>query len=172
MREIPITWAYRRGICQIAFPPNRSPRIRSAFTARNTWSRATPAADVHASIANFTQRGIGTVRTRPCLPNRSTMHQRPSNCRRCAKVRAAASDRRRPHPMRTASMARSRRSLRVVTSGALRSTAPAVTRASCRHGRLSISLLLLGECPPSIPGPTIRCHWPRPLTCESPRGEY
>jgi hypothetical protein len=39
-----------------------------------------PAALVQASIATFTQVGIGKVRTRPCFPTKSTMHQRPSRC--------------------------------------------------------------------------------------------
>ena len=33
---------------------------------------------LQASIATFTHVGIGIVRTRPCFPRRSTMHQRPS----------------------------------------------------------------------------------------------
>jgi hypothetical protein len=37
-----------------------------------------PAAVAQASIATSTQVGIGTVPTRPCLPTRSAMHQRPS----------------------------------------------------------------------------------------------
>src|SRR6266436_5135385 len=51
----------------------RSPR----FTGRNTWPSAKPAAEVQASIATFTQVGIGMVRMRLCLPTRSTMHHRP-----------------------------------------------------------------------------------------------
>jgi|ERR1700761_5460623 len=35
---------------------------------------------VQASMATFTQVGIGMVRTCPCFPYRSTMHQRPSRC--------------------------------------------------------------------------------------------
>ena len=49
---------------------------------------------VHASIAFFVQVGIGIVRTRPCLPTRSTMHQRLSRCWICFIVRFASSDRR------------------------------------------------------------------------------
>ena len=53
---------------------------RARFTGRNTYPSATPAAEVHASVATFTQVGIGIVRTRPCFPTRSTMHHRPSRC--------------------------------------------------------------------------------------------
>jgi hypothetical protein len=123
MLGIPIARAYCRSISQMVFSPKRSLVIRSArFTGRNTWPPVTLAASVHASIASITQCGTGTVRTRPCLPNRSTMHQRSSSCRRCSKVRAAASDRRRPQPKRTARMARSRSPFKVVTSGAPRRT--------------------------------------------------
>ena len=72
-----------------------------------------PAASIQASIGSITHCGTGTVRTRPCLLNRSTMHHRPSSGRRCAKVSAAASDRRRPLPKRTARMARSRKPFKV-----------------------------------------------------------
>src|ERR1035438_4129982 len=81
----------------------------------------TPAADVQASIATFTHVGIGIVRTRPCFPRRSTMHQRPSRCWMCSIVNAATSERRSPHPRSTARMARSRSPLVVVMSGAFRS---------------------------------------------------
>jgi hypothetical protein len=40
----------------------------------------TPASDVHASMAFFAYVGMGIVRTRPCFPTRSTMHQRLSRC--------------------------------------------------------------------------------------------
>jgi len=77
------------------------------------------AMQVHASIASFTQFGIGAVRTRPCMPTRSTMHQRPSRCWIWAKFNAATSDRRSPQPRRTAMIARSRSPSVVVVSGAL-----------------------------------------------------
>jgi len=73
------------------------------------------------SSATLTQVGIGIVRTRPCLPIRSTMHQRLSLCWMCLSVSAAASDRRKPQPSRTASMARSRSPFFVEISGAFRS---------------------------------------------------
>src|ERR1017187_9445920 len=72
-------------------------------------------------MATFTQVGIGTVRTRPCFPYKSTMHQRPSRCCTCAIVSAATSDRRKAQPRSTAMMARSRRPFSIVVSGALRS---------------------------------------------------
>jgi hypothetical protein len=49
-------------------------RLRSVrFTGRKTWSPATPVAAVHSSVATMTQVGIRVVRTRLCLPTRSTM---------------------------------------------------------------------------------------------------
>ena len=72
------------------------------------------------SIAALTQVGIGAVRTRPCLPTRSTMHHRPSRCGTCWNVSAATSDRRSPQPRSTARMARSRKPRTVAASGALR----------------------------------------------------
>lgn len=50
--------------------------LPQAFTSRP----ASAAADVQASIATLTHVGSGAVRTRPWLPTRSTMHQRPSRC--------------------------------------------------------------------------------------------
>jgi hypothetical protein len=79
MPGTPIASEYFWSICQTTFSPNRSPDVRSArFTGRNRWPSDKPAAAVHASIATFVQAGTGTVRTRQCLPTRSTMHQRPS----------------------------------------------------------------------------------------------
>ena len=120
MPGTPATAAYCWSICQTTFSPNRSPATRSArFTGLKMYPSATPAADVHASIATLTHVGIGAVRTRPCFPRRSTMHQRPSRSWTCSNVSAATSDRLRPHPRRTARMARSRRPFTVLTSGAL-----------------------------------------------------
>src|ERR1017187_10192465 len=64
------------------------------FTGRNTYPSAIPAADGHASIATLTHVGTGIVRTRPCLPTRSTIHHRPSRCWTWGTVSAATSDRR------------------------------------------------------------------------------
>ena len=47
----------------------------SRFAGRNTRPSASAVAVVQASIATFTQFGIGAFRTRPCLSMRSTMHQ-------------------------------------------------------------------------------------------------
>ena len=41
------------------------------------WSRRSARRPGPAWSPTFTQAGIGTVRTRPCLPTRSTIHQRP-----------------------------------------------------------------------------------------------
>lgn len=54
----------------------QSPRL----TGRNTGPAAMPAAAVQESSATLVHVGIGTVRTRPCFPTRSTMHHRPSRC--------------------------------------------------------------------------------------------
>ena len=114
----PIAAAYSCIICHTTFSLMPSPHIRSPrLTDRNTRPSVTSAADVQTSIATFTQPGIGTVRTRACLPTRSTMHQRPSRCWMCVSVSAATSDRRNPQPRRTARMARSRNPLTVSMSG-------------------------------------------------------
>jgi len=63
------------------------PEIRGRRPSRMRKSR-------RRSRRTFTHVGIGTVRTRPCLPARSTMHQRPSRCWMCANISAATSDRR------------------------------------------------------------------------------
>jgi len=84
----------------------REPRL----TGRNT-NPSTPAGAVQASIATLTQTGIGIVRTRQCLPWRSTMHQRPSRCCMCPIVSAATYDLHRAQPRSTAMMARSRKPL-------------------------------------------------------------
>src|SRR5579859_4135909 len=68
--------AYCWSICQTTFSDMASPcTLSPRFTGRNTWPSPKPAAEVQASIATFTQVGIGTVRTRLCLPTISTMHQ-------------------------------------------------------------------------------------------------
>jgi hypothetical protein len=52
---------------------------------------ARPAAADHASIAAFAQLGTGMLRTRPCLPRRSTITQRPSRCRMSSNSSRATS---------------------------------------------------------------------------------
>ena len=85
----PASWAYGLISCQTTFSPRPSAPTRSPrLTERKTRPSAAVAAVVQASIASLTQFGIGTVRTRPCFPNRSTMHQRPSRCWICANVSA------------------------------------------------------------------------------------
>lgn len=55
----------------MTFSVRRSPRISSPrLTGRNTYPSVNPTEDVHASMALFTQVGIGIVRTRPCFPTR------------------------------------------------------------------------------------------------------
>src|ERR1051326_2768943 len=73
------------------------------------------------SIATLTHVGIGTVRTRPCFPTRSTMHQRPSRCWTWAIVSAATSERRSPQPRSNDRIARSRNPFLVKAAGALSS---------------------------------------------------
>ena len=88
------------------------------FTPRNTGPAVMPAAAAQLSIAAFVHAGMGTVRTRPFLPTRSTTHQRPSRCWICSKVSRTASSRRSPQPTSTARMARSRLPWLVAGSGA------------------------------------------------------
>src|ERR1035438_5475765 len=72
MPGTPAAAAYGRSICQTTFSERTSPCTWSArLTGRKTYLSVTPARTVQASIATFTQTGIGTVRTRPCLPRRS-----------------------------------------------------------------------------------------------------
>jgi hypothetical protein len=118
----PATSAYRPRNCQTTFSLRLSPQTSSPrFTGRNTKPSVMTAAEVQASIAIFVHVGIGIVRmrTRPCLPTRSTMHHRLSRCCMCLSVSAATSDRRSPQPSSTASIARSRRPF-LVASGAFR----------------------------------------------------
>ena len=67
------TYAQTAGDAALIHPAPR-------FTGRNTYPLVTPPLTVQASIATFTHAGTGTVRTRPCLPSRSTMHHRSSRC--------------------------------------------------------------------------------------------
>ena len=77
----PAAAAYGRSICHTTFSDSTSPCTWSPrFTGRKTYPSTTLAGPVQASMATFTQTGIGTVRTRPCFPQRSTMHQGPSRC--------------------------------------------------------------------------------------------
>ena len=71
-----------------------------------------PAAVAQVSSADLAQDGIGTVRTRPCLPTRSTIAQRPSRCATSSKSSPASSPRRSPHPTSNPSKTRSRRPFR------------------------------------------------------------
>jgi hypothetical protein len=122
MPGTPALVAYCCSICQTTFSDMVSPcTLSPRFTGRNTLPSTKPAAEVQAWIATFTQVGIGTVRTRACLPTRSTMHQRPSRCWICPSMSAATSERRSPHPSTTARIARSRRPFTVEGSGVFRS---------------------------------------------------
>ena len=100
-----------------------------------------PVAAVQASIATFTHVGIGIVRTRPCLPTRSTMHQRSSRCWTCSSVSAATSDRRKPAAQQDGEDRAVAESLLGGTSGVFRSVGPAPGIASSRPGRLSTTPL-------------------------------
>ena len=100
---------FRHPLAQDPVPPAN----RSEHVALGQLLRCRPRVDGH-----LTQVGTGVVRTRRCLPTRSTMHQRLSRCWMCFNVSAATSDRRSPQPSSTASIARSRSPFLVVTSGA------------------------------------------------------
>jgi hypothetical protein len=125
---------------------------------------ASPAAEVHASIDTLTQAGIGIVRMRPRFPLRSTMDHRPSRCWSCAKVSAATSERRRPHPRRTARMARSRRPLIEYPARSV-GIAPAAATTCSRHGCLSTSRSSRERCRRPTRVQSARCRPPRPRAC-------
>ena len=70
---------------------------RPAFdTRRSTAPESIPAAAAQPSSAVLAQDGIGTVRTRPCLPRRSTIAQRPSRCATSLNSSSASSPLRSP----------------------------------------------------------------------------
>src|ERR1019366_1335769 len=134
MPATPAAFAYGLSICHTTFSESASPCIRPLrLTGRKMKPSTTPAGPVQASIATFTQAGIGTVRTRLCLPTRSTMHHRPSRCWMWPIVSAATSDRRSAQPSSTTMMARSRRPLIVVISGTLRSACACFKRQPVPH---------------------------------------
>ena len=69
--------------------PERTGPTRPAFeTRRSTDPESMPAAPAQPSSAALAQDGIGTVRTRPCLPTRSTIAQRPSRWAMASKLQA------------------------------------------------------------------------------------
>ena len=90
------------------------------LTHRNNEPDFIAAPDVHTSIAAFTQSGTGTLRMCEPFPMRSAITQCPSLCCRCSSFKPAASALRKPHPNKTARMARSRRPRAVCKSGAWR----------------------------------------------------
>jgi hypothetical protein len=111
---------------------------------------------VQASIAAFTQFAMGAVRTRACLPTRSTVHQRPSRCCKCAKVSAATSERRKPQPRRTARIAD--RAVPGVSRylGCSAMPAPAVVIANYRYVCLAFSRSSRARSRPPTRVPTDR----------------
>ena len=95
-----------------AIPDEPGDRLVGARGPRSTLPRPS-----RSRSQSFTQVGTGTVRTRPRLPTRSTMHHRLSGCWMYLSVGTATSDRRSPQPRGTASIARSRSPSLVVTAG-------------------------------------------------------
>ena len=107
------------------------------LTPRKTRPLEISAEDAHWSMAAFTQPGIGMLPTRPCLPRRSTITQRPSRCRTSWKCRLATSSRRNPQTIMTAS-----------------DPSPSRLQHACRTGkrRETITVLVIGIGDPSISG--------------------
>ena len=67
-------------------------------TRRSTAPVEIWAVEAQRSRASLAHDGIGTVRTRPCLPTRSTIAQRPSRCATSGNSSPASSPLRSPHP--------------------------------------------------------------------------
>src|SRR5580704_12132997 len=68
-------------MCQIDFSVMQSPHVLPILvTLRKILPRPIPAALSHSSNCSFTQSGIGTVRTCPALPSKSTIAQCSSRC--------------------------------------------------------------------------------------------
>jgi len=69
-----------------------SPHVRPILvTLRKILPRPIPAALSHSSKCSLTQSGIGTVRTCPALPSKSTIAQCSSRCCRSSILRPTAS---------------------------------------------------------------------------------
>jgi hypothetical protein len=106
-------------MCQIDFSVMQSPHVRPILvTLRKILPRPIPAALNHSSNCPFTQSGIGTVRTCPALPPKSTIAQCSSRCCRSSILRPTASCRLSPHASSNARSARSRFPLSSWLSGA------------------------------------------------------
>ena len=110
-----------------------SPTRPALPTRRSTAPEEIPAAVAQRSRASLAQDGIGTVRTRPCLPTRSTIAQRPSRCATSGNSSPASSPLRSPHPTNSPSKTRSRRPLIVSGSGSASSR-----WACCRVSQLPV----------------------------------
>jgi hypothetical protein len=96
-------------------PSSRRPPLLSV---RNTAPLVIPARSSHSSRIAFTHGGTGTVRSRLPLPTRSGSTQRASRSWMRSTSSATSSARRRPHPISSARMARSRQPMSVDRSGA------------------------------------------------------
>lgn len=101
--------ANSRTTCQTIFSVIDSPQILPAlFTRRKTLPDLIPAAHNHWSMIPFAQSGIGTVRTCPALPLRSTMAEWASRHWTSEESSETASCRLRPQASSSASSAPSR----------------------------------------------------------------
>ena len=96
-------------MCQTAFSVMPSPRVLPIFvTRRKILPLSIPDACSQAPSSSITQAGMGTVRTWPAFPFRSTIAQCSSRCSRCSILRPTASFRLSPQARSSARSARSR----------------------------------------------------------------
>jgi hypothetical protein len=84
----------------------------------------------HSSIMTFTQAGTGTVHSRLPLPARSGMTQRESRSWMSSKSKETSSARRKPQPISSARIARSRQPMSVERSGAFSSAVASSARSA------------------------------------------
>src|SRR5258708_35890310 len=80
-------------------------RIPPFKTRLNTFPSLTPECRSQASISSLHHDGIGNVRSRPPLPTKLTMTQRPSLDCSWSKFKPTTSERRKPHPNSNPSIA-------------------------------------------------------------------
>ena len=136
--------------CPIAFGVSRSPQsLPMRLTRRKMMPALIPAATVHASRARLTHAGTGTVRICFPLPIKSAMTQCSSRIWKSSTLRPTSSARRKPHPTRIATIARSR-FLPKIVSQRNAVVKPWFRRrsASSRSSRPTASRLSPGGCRP------------------------
>jgi hypothetical protein len=109
-------------MCQTAFSVMPSPRVLPIFvTRRKILPLSIPDACSQAPSSSITHAGMGTVRTWPALPVRSTIAQCSYRCSRCSILSPTASCRLSPQARSSARSARSRGPFSFSQSGACHS---------------------------------------------------